>query len=74
MRKLRNVLYVTNPLSYLSCEGESISVSVENQVVARVPLLNLEGVVCFGFMGVSPEGNLRGCLDNPDVTEWAIKT
>lgn len=54
MRKLRNVLYVTNPLSYLSCEGESISVSVENQVVARVPLLNLEGVVCFGFMGVSP--------------------
>lgn len=54
MRKLRNVLYVTNPSSYLSCEGESICVSVEHHVVARVPLLNLEGVVCFGFMGVSP--------------------
>ena len=63
MRKLRNVLYVTNPLSYLSKDGESIVVSVENQELARVPIHNLEGVVCFGFMGASP-GMMALCTEN----------
>ncbi len=63
MRKLRNVLYVTNPTSYLSRDGESIVVSVENQELARVPIRNLEGVVCFGFMGASP-GMMALCTEN----------
>ena len=63
MRKLRNVLYVTNPKSYLSRDGESIVVSVENQELARVPIHNLEGVVCFGFMGASP-GMMALCNEN----------
>jgi len=63
MRKLRNVLYVTNPKSYLSKDGESIVVSVENQELARVPIHNLEGVVCFGFMGASP-GMMALCTEN----------
>lgn len=63
MRKLRNVLYVTNPKSYLSRDGESIVVSVENQELARVPIHNLEGVVCFGFMGASP-GMMALCTEN----------
>ena len=63
MRKLRNVLYVTNPLSYLSKDGESIVVSVENHELVRVPIHNLEGVVCFGFMGASP-GMMALCTEN----------
>lgn len=54
MRKLRNILYVTNPASYLSRDGENIVVSVEGKEVGRFPVHNFEGVVCFGFMGASP--------------------
>ncbi|HJJ39081.1 MAG TPA: CRISPR-associated endonuclease Cas1 [Methanocorpusculum sp.] len=55
MRKLGNTLYVTNPSSYLSRDGESVVVSVENQDVGRVPIRNLDGIVCFGFLGASPQ-------------------
>lgn len=54
MRKLRNVLYITNPKTYLSRDGESVTVNVEKKEIARVPIHNLEGIVCFGFMGASP--------------------
>lgn len=54
MRKLRNVLYVTNPQFYLSRDGENVVITVENTILARVLNHNLEGIVCFGFMGASP--------------------
>lgn len=54
MRKLRNVLYVTNLQSYLSRDGENVVITVENTILARVLIHNLEGIVCFGFMGASP--------------------
>jgi len=54
MRKLLNVLYVTNPDSYLAKDGENIVVSVERKEIGRIPVHNLEGVICFGFMGASP--------------------
>ena len=54
MRQLRNILYVTNPASYLSRDGENIVVSVEGKEVGRFPVHNFEGIVCFGFMGASP--------------------
>ncbi len=54
MRKLCNILYVTNPASYLSRDGENIVVSVEGKEVGRFPIHNFEGIVCFGFMGASP--------------------
>ena len=54
MRKLRNVLYVTNPASYLSRDGENIVVSVDGKKVGSFPVHNFEGIVCFGFMGASP--------------------
>ncbi|WP_319578469.1 type I-C CRISPR-associated endonuclease Cas1c [uncultured Methanospirillum sp.] len=54
MRKLLNTLYVTTPESYLSRDGDNVVVSVENQEKFRIPIHNLEGVVCFGYMGASP--------------------
>jgi len=54
MRKLLNTLYVTTTGSYLSKDGENIVVKVENQERFRIPIHNIEGIVCFGFMGASP--------------------
>lgn len=55
MRRLLNTLYVTLPESYLACDGENILVRLENEVKFRVPVHNLEGIVCFGFAGASPK-------------------
>lgn len=65
MRKLRNVLYITNPNSYLSRDGESVTVRVDQKEVGRIPIHNLEGIVCFGYMGASPA--LMELCHNHDV-------
>lgn len=54
MKKLLNVLYVTIAESYLSLDGENILVRKEDEVVLRLPLHNLENVVCFNYLGASP--------------------
>lgn len=54
MRKLLNVLYITNPEAYLARDGETVVVRIEDEVKFRVPVHNLEGVVCFGYPGASP--------------------
>lgn len=55
MRKLLNTLYVTIPDAYLACEGENILIKVDNEIKFRVPVHNLEGIVCFTFTGASPK-------------------
>jgi CRISP-associated protein Cas1 len=54
MRKLLNTLYITTHGAYLSKDGENIVIKVENEERFRVPVHNVEGIVCFGFMGASP--------------------
>jgi len=54
MRKLLNTLFVSTQGSYLSKDGETVSVSVERELKGRIPLLNLEGLVCFGNVLCSP--------------------
>jgi len=63
MRKLLNTLYVTTPESYLTREGENVVVRVENEERFRIPIHNLEGIVCFGYMGASPH-LMQLCSDN----------
>lgn len=55
MRRLLNTLYITTPESYLACDGENVLVRIENETRFRVPVHNLEGIVCFGFAGASPK-------------------
>ncbi len=63
MRKLLNTLYVTNEQAYLSVDGENIVCKVEGKEVLRLPLLNIEAVVCFSYIGCSPA--LMGkCVEN----------
>ncbi len=63
MRKLLNTLYITTPDSYLSKDGQNVVVSVKQQEVFRIPVINIEGIVTFGYMGASP-GLMRLCTDN----------
>lgn len=63
MRKLLNTLYVTTPNSYISKDGLNVVISVEGVEVFRIPAINIEGIVTFGYMGVSP-GVMRLCVEN----------
>lgn len=55
MRKLLNTLYVTTPEAYLSKDGENIVVKIKDEEKFRIPILNLESIVSFGYMGASPQ-------------------
>ncbi|MDD3622350.1 MAG: type I-C CRISPR-associated endonuclease Cas1c [Methanofollis sp.] len=63
MRKLLNTLYVTTPESYLLKDGENVIIKVNGEEKFRIPIHNLEGIVCFGYMGASPQ-LMRLCTDN----------
>lgn len=54
MKKLLNTLYVTSENSYLSLDGENVVVLEDKEERGRVPLHNLDGIVCFGYRGTSP--------------------
>lgn len=62
MRKMLNTLYVTTPESYISKDGENIVISVKQQEVFRISVLNIESIVTFGYMGASP-GAMKLCAD-----------
>ncbi len=54
MRKMLNVLYVTNPEAYLNKDGDNVVVRVDGKDIFRTPVHYLEGVVTFGHTGTSP--------------------
>lgn len=54
MKRLANTLYVTTEGTYLAKEGETVVVRLEDKVRLRVPIHNLDGIVCFGRVGASP--------------------
>jgi len=54
MRKLLNTIYVTNPDSYLSREGEQIVIKMDGEKAFQIPVHNIEGIVSFGYCGASP--------------------
>lgn len=62
MKKLLNTLYVTIPDAYLARDGENVLVKSDNEIKFRVPIHNLEGIICFGFAGASP-GVMQLCCE-----------
>lgn len=48
--------------AYLARDGENVLIKVENEIKFRVPVHNLEGIVCFGFAGASP-GLMNLCCE-----------
>ena len=63
MRKLLNTLYVTTPEAYLAKDGLNVVVSVDKEERFRISIMNVEGIVTFGYMGASP-GVMKLCMDN----------
>lgn len=63
MRKLLNILYITNPDYYLGRERENVVIKREERTVGRLPIHILEGIVCFNYTGCSP-GVVRLCNEN----------
>ena len=54
MRKILNTLYVTTPEAYLTKDGENVVIRVKEKDIFRIPVLNIEGIVTFGYIGASP--------------------
>ena len=54
MKQHLNTLFITTEGAYLAKDGQAIAVRIERETRLRVPLHNLDGVVCFGRVGLSP--------------------
>lgn len=54
MKRHLNTLYVTTQGSYLHKERETIAVKVEGKHKAKLPIHNIESIVCFGNVLCSP--------------------
>jgi CRISPR-associated protein Cas1 len=63
VKKLLNTLYVTTPDSYLSKDGENVVVRSSDEEIFRIPIHNLEGIICFGYLGASPQ-LMHLCTEN----------
>jgi CRISP-associated protein Cas1 len=73
MKKLGNVLYITSPETYLALDGENVVVKKDEHTSTRLPLHNLEHIVCFTWQGASPalmgacaERNIGLCFLTPN--------
>jgi CRISPR-associated protein Cas1 len=55
MRQLLNMLFITKPEVYIGLNGENVTVREGNEIIARYPLHNIEGIVCFSNLGMSPQ-------------------
>jgi len=54
MKKYLNTLYVTTPKAYIFKEGEAVVVRVDEENKVRLPIHNLDGIICFGAITMSP--------------------
>lgn len=61
MKTHLNTLFVTLEGAYLRKDGEAVDVKFEGQTRLRVPLHNLDGIVCFGYDTVASASLMAGC-------------
>jgi CRISPR-associated protein Cas1 len=66
MKKYLNTLFVTTQGAYLSKEGETVAVKIEQKIRMRIPIHTLAGIVCFGAVSCSPY--LMGFCSENDVS------
>ncbi|QDV43715.1 CRISPR-associated endonuclease Cas1 [Stieleria neptunia] len=66
MKRHLNTLFVTTEGSYLAKDGQAVAVRIENETRLRIPLHNLDGIVCFGRVGFSSA--LAGACADSGVT------
>lgn len=61
MKTHLNTLFVTLDGAYLRKDGEAVEVKVDGVSKLRVPLHNLDGIVCFGYDIVASAALMSGC-------------
>lgn len=66
MQRFLNTLYVTTQKTYLHKKGEAVEVIVDDKVKASIPMINLDSIVCFGNIYVSPF--LLGAAPEKNIT------
>jgi CRISPR-associated protein Cas1 len=66
MKTHLNTLFITTDGAYLCKDGQAVAVRIQKETRLRVPLHNLDGVMCFGRVGVSPQ--LMGACANQGVS------
>ena len=49
MRRMLNTLFILSEETYLALENENVVVKNDDKVLGRVPLLNLENILYFGY-------------------------
>jgi len=54
MRKYLNTLFITTQGAYLSKEGETVVVQIDDKPKLQLPIIALSGIVCFGQVSLSP--------------------
>ncbi len=54
MKTLANTLYILTPETYLSLDGENVVIQKDEHTSTRLPLHNIENIVCFNWQGASP--------------------
>lgn len=54
MKRHLNTLFVTTQGAYLAKEGETVVVKADNDVLLRLPVHTIGGIVCFGQVSCSP--------------------
>lgn len=54
MRKLLNTLFITSEDAFLSLEGETVCVEINQKKVGQFPLHTLESILCFSHQGATP--------------------
>lgn len=54
MRKLLNTLYITSEDLFLSYSNGNVVVNRGDEITARCPLLNLDGIITFSYAGATP--------------------
>ncbi len=68
-----NTLYVTTQKTYLHKKGDAIEIIVDNQSKGMIPLVNLDSIVCFGNITISPL-LLRAAFDHNITINYLSKS
>lgn len=71
MRKLLNTLFILNPDSYLSLEGDNVVILNKSDKIARLPLHNIESIIACSYTGASPA--LMGYCAEKNITITFLK-
>jgi len=61
MKRHLNTLFVTLEGAYLRKDGEAVDIRLNGQSKLRVPLHNLDGIVCFGWDTTASASLMAGC-------------